>query len=298
MIVADTIKEYVMKKISLYLLILSSIFFIGCGGGSSSSITGSVDASTKCISNEGGICVIASTGDSTDDALLRAVHADTMSFFEFNTKFYIFQEDSPAKANAFASESDRIYFGNYLFGMLRSASKSDYPTMVKGIMAHEYGHVVQNHTFVNTANLAAKRQAVDVGSTVILSELEADAFSGLYMYFELKNEKQIELYFQLLNSLGSNNFTSPDFHGTGAQRQAAAAYGILMVDYIIENNLIDYVNWADIRVEFIRGIATYILNDVNYRQAKESNPYGFSQENLDIVRGIAKGENSISDLKL
>jgi hypothetical protein len=291
----NAIKEQVMKKVSLFILILSSLFFISCGGGGSSSTT---QSSSACISEVDGLCIIATTENSTDDALLRAIHTDTMNFYEFNTDFFLYKEASANRANAFANQNDQIFFGNYLLQALKKESPENYPTMIKVILADEYGHIVQFHTFVNTATLAPQRQSINVGSTVVLSELEADAFSGLYMYFELKDEKQIDLYFELLDEIGSTDFTSEDFHGTGVQRQAAAAYGILTANYIIENNLVDYINWADIRVEFLRGIATYILQDVNYRQSQTKHPFGFSEENLDIVRGIAAGTNTINDLNL
>jgi len=294
MIVTDTIKEQAMKKVSLFILILSSLFFISCGSGGSSGTT----QSSACISEIGGLCVVSTTENSADDALLRAVHTDTMDFYEFNTEFYLYKENSADEANAFASESDQIFFGTYLLQALKSTSALEYPTMIKGIMAHEYGHIVQYHTFIDIATLAPKRQSIDVGSTIVLSELEADAFSGLYMYFELQSTTEINQYFELLDSIGSTNFTSPGFHGTGLQRQAAAAYGILMVDYIIENNLIDSINWVDIRIEFLRGIATYILDDINYRQTDTPNPFGFSDENINIIRGIAAGTHTINDLKL
>ncbi len=288
-----------MKKFSTLILIFGAFLLVSCGGGGSSSNASQTTADSSCISHEGGLCVVATTGNSADDSLLRSVHADTMSFYEFNTEFHIYKETSADAANAFANNSDQIFFGTYLLSALKSASASEYPTMIKGILAHEYGHIVQFHTYVNTASLAPKkRQSVNVGSTVVLSELEADAFSGLYMYFELKDKKQIDQYFDLLDSLGTTDFTSSDFHGTGTQRQAAAAYGILTADYIIKNNLVDYINWANIRVEFLRGIATYILNDVNYRKAPKANPLGFSDENIAIIKGIAKGTHTINDLSL
>ena len=253
----------------------------------------------QCSQTIDGICIIPSLGNALDDLTVAAIYYDVATFFEFNTIFNFFNEGSEENMNAFATDLNYLFFGKYMFDALKKASPDNYSTMVSGIMAHEYGHIVQFNTFLNTALLAPTRQPINVGSTVVLSELEADAFSGLYMYFKLNSESQIEAYFELLEELGDNAFTSPDHHGTSEQRQAAAAYGIIAADYIITNNLQNSVDWVDLRTEFLRGIAQYILFDINYRTTKKAQSnFGVTDEQIAILKDIAKGKKSITDLNL
>jgi hypothetical protein len=260
--------------------------------------TSTTDA-PHCIERIEGICVIATLGDATDDTTVETIYYDVASFFEFNTIFNFFDEGSQDAMNAFATETNYIFFGTHMFDAIKSASPNNYATMISGIMAHEYGHIVQFNTYVNTAYLAPKRQSVDVGSTIVLSELEADAFSGLYMYFKLSSETEIQAYFDMLEELGDTAFTSPDHHGTSEQRQAAAAYGIIAADYIISNNLQYDIEWIDIRTEFLQGIAQYILFESDYRSLSSSpSLITITPEQITMIKAIAQGKKSLSDLKM
>jgi len=267
--------------------------------GTTLSIKGDSQTQIQCTQIIDDICIVSTLGNAADDTAVATIYYDVASFFEFNTIFNFFNEGSVENMNAFATDTNYIFFGKYMFDAIKKASPQNYITMISGIMAHEYGHIVQFNTYIDTSQLAPKRQTVNIGSTIVLSELEADAFSGLYMYFKLNSEAQIEAYFDMLEELGDSAFTDPNHHGTSEQRQAAAAYGILAADYIISNNLQDYIEWVDIRDEFIEGIAQYILYDVDYRTVpKTQSAIKITQDQIELIKDIAHGKKSITDLKL
>jgi hypothetical protein len=267
--------------------------------GTTLTIKSNTQTEIQCTQIVDDICIVSSLGNASDDTAVATIYYDVASFFEFNTIFNFFNEGSAQNMNAFATDTNYLFFGTYMFEAIKKASPQNYATMVSGIMAHEYGHIVQFNTYVDTSKLAPKRQTVNVGSTIVLSELEADAFSGLYMYFKLNSQAQIEAYFNMLEELGDSAFTDPNHHGTSEQRQAAAAYGILAADYIITNNLQDYIEWVDIRGEFIKGIAQYILYDVDYRAVpNQQSSIEITHDQVELIKDIAHGKKSITDLKL
>ncbi len=249
--------KHFIAKIAVIILILA---VGGCGGGSSGVKSGDGGACGQTLE---GACLVPTLGTGADDALVRGVHRELEAFFPYPTELYFFNEGSPVNENVYASPTDRIFFGVYMYSDLKQAGPSAYPVMVTGIMAHEYGHIMQFH--IDLPEYPSARQTVNVGSTVVLSELEADAFSGLYMYFKLESEEEVNTYFAMLEALGDNGFTDPSHHGTGTQRQAAGLLGITVADYIITNHLEDEVDWADIRREFIADIENNILTAGDYQ---------------------------------
>ena len=291
-----------MKKITRLIIAVTMAFFVGCGGGgggSGSSVTVLSDEQLSKIPCENirGICVADTFGSAQDNAFMVAAHKDAQNFFEFNSVFGPYKENPPEAVNAFATDTNPnfIFFGIYYLNLLKKTAGKNWHTVVEGVISHEYGHIVQFNTLITEDML---KQRVNVGSTVVLSELEADAFSGFYMYFKLQSKSQIESYFKDVENSGDNAFTAADHHGTSEQRKQAAAYGILSADYIIKNNLQDSINWVTLRVAFLKGIAQYILYDVDYVTFKEKLPFGITPEDIETIRDIGKGEKTLEDLRV
>jgi len=269
----------------------------------SNTSSNSVTCSQTIDDGAGGICVVDSYGDTQDDAAVRGIFNEVESFYapDYSATFNLYVEKE--SINAFYTQdsagSNYIFFGGNMFYTYKKQFPQTYLTAVTGIMAHEFGHNVQTNTYVDQSQLASQRQMINVGQTVVLQELEADAFSGLYMYFKFQSEAEFNTYFQMIYEIGDNEYTNAGHHGTAEQRQAAAAFGFLVADQIITNNLQESISYTEIRAYFLKNIAEYILFDRNWRSVKnESVAFELSEQNAQIIRAIAKGEKSTKDLNL
>ena len=235
-------------------------------------------------------CEILSMGDETDDALLRAIHNETSLFFGINTLFGFFLEEE--NANAFTTKQNYIFFGKKLFEKMKTDDPANYATLVSGAIAHEYGYVMQDAIALNTAGLAPIRQRVNIESSLILSELEADAFSGFYMYFQLHDTSPIAEYFDFLESIGDTKYTAANRHGTPQQRLAAAAIGITTMQNLIKEDLLNQVDWSTIRYAFIYDIKTAILQSdealMNERHSRHFTTLNAKERKK--ITAIARGE--------
>lgn len=124
---------------------------------------------------------------------------------------YVWYGDSPP--NAMADPDKKIYYGFNLF--YYTVPMGDYA--VDGILAHEWGHQLQfKYGWRST-------------QSNLVSELEADAFSGWYIAMN-RNwvQSQMNGYFQQAFNSGSDSYdyNNPTFHGTHKQRFEAAKMGI------------------------------------------------------------------------
>ena len=143
-----------------------------------------------------------------------------------------------------------------------------------------------------------QRQQVNAGSTVILSELEADSFSGLYMYMEFQSESEFNDYFSMLLEIGGGDYTNPNYHGTGEQRQAAGALGIIIADKIVSGEIPD-ISYEELRIEFLTYIINNILVDENFRSMpNESSLLDLSDDENALIKDIVRGTKSLNDVHL
>ena len=231
------------------------------------------------------ICLIDSYGNAQDDAAVRNIFNEIKNFYapDFPAEFYLYAESQGI--NAFYTQlgpnEDYIFFGGNFFYTYKNKFPNTYLTAITGVMAHEFGHNIQYNTYVDESQFSSQRQVLNVGQTVVLQELEADAFSGLYMYFKFQSEAEFDTYFQTIYELGDDGYTNPGHHGTPEQRQAAAAFGFLVADEIIKNNLQNTLSYADIRIFFVSSIMQELLFEYNFRDAKK-------QFNLKLFMGTVK----------
>ncbi len=250
-----------------------------------------------CVQGIG--CQISTMGNDSDDELLRSLHNQTKLFFGIDTQFgFYLEEDDP---NAFANmDTMSIFFGRKLFMAMKSNDPTHYRTLISGIIAHEYGHIMQYNIDVDITGLAPTRQQVQFGSTILLSELEADAFSGFCMYFQLRDESQVVAYFNLLQSIGDTEYTSVDHHGTPDERMAAAAVGILTMEKLINENLLDQVDWSLLRRSFVYDIKTLVVktDETIVNDTRSLSLSNLTPKEREQVRAIARGEITLDALKL
>lgn len=124
---------------------------------------------------------------------------------------YVWYGDSPP--NAQADPERKIFYGYNLF--YNTIPMGDYA--VDGILAHEWGHQLQFKYGWTTSQ------------SNLVSELEADAFSGWYIAMT-RNwvQDQMNGFFQQAFNAGNDNFiyNDPNFHGTHKQRFEAAKMGV------------------------------------------------------------------------
>jgi len=261
-------------KLYIVHVILTALLFLGCQSSESTS--------EVCIEHIG--CQVDTLGSESDDALMQGIHKEIESFFTFESKLLFISESD--EANAFATQENKIYFGQKMFESIK-ASSEEYSVMLMGVMSHEYGHIMQYNVDVNESKLAKMRQVYNVGSSIILSELEADAFSGLYMTFKLDDESKTTAYFEQLERLGDTAFNNVNHHGTSNQRQAAALLGIYTASYIVENDLVGVMDWTDLRMSFLEDIQALILTSSDLKASKRESRY-LSKTQLAVIRKKAQ----------
>lgn len=216
----------------------------------------------ECLANE-------TLGNVKDDKLLFNVYNITAEFFsEYPTSFFILHEPTAFDANAFASRkngNNYIYFGEQMFYLLKADNEDDYYVNILGILAHEYAHIVQFNLDVDRKKIDInrnQRQVINIGESIILSELEADAFSGYFMYHTLMRREAIVEFIDMMASLGDYAFESKQHHGTPQQRQAAAELGILAAKDLDENNIT--LSFKELRYKFLGDIISTILIDSDF----------------------------------
>ena len=159
--------------------------------------------------------------NSTNDILFSNEIASQSNFWNGITARVSVWYEPYGTMNAVSTSQGNIFFGyNLFYHVVNSYSANDYA--VDGILAHEWGHQIQYQlNYITPSNY--------------LTELEADAFSGFYIAAGKQfDEQQLYSYYHNTFSSGSNNYNSPDFHGTPQQRYDAVRlgmdYGIAMLN--------------------------------------------------------------------
>jgi hypothetical protein len=208
------------------------------------------------------------------------------SFWGYSPAFSPFLDCSGA--NAFSSPEGFIVFGvNLAYETILHAGTT---LPLAGILAHEWAHQIQ----------FARGYMDSTQSTVRNSELEADAFSGLYMrYAKSWVGPQMQSYFDTLFRLGDYNFNHPSHHGTPNMRVAAGVLGMMAADEMIAGVQMTY---DDLHQQFQVGIAEVVecagpcrdplptaLRSVTW-------PSWLTPERVEFIARVRDGEASISDL--
>lgn len=138
------------------------------------------------------------------------------------TNLFIIYEESFERRNAYVPNANpNIHFGFHMFYY----TISTYGELAAvGVLAHEYGHVLQNYFGWLTGDL--------------YTELEADAFSGFYMALNKQWAwSNIQGYYANTYASGDYNFNSPGHHGTREERLASAQLGVLTAINILQTGI-------------------------------------------------------------
>ena len=168
---------------------------------------------------------LQSFGDAAlDSQFSQEVGIASQFYSPYAANVYILNECSIDQAKSFSDPSGFIMFGYYCAERTIIQTGSSLP--LAGILAHEWAHQVQ---FANQWQVTGSATAAPV-------ELEADAFSGIYMgLVKAWAGSQLDAYFQTLFSLGDWNFNDPNHHGTPDQRVAAGMVGLNLASEIIQS---------------------------------------------------------------
>jgi hypothetical protein len=135
---------------------------------------------------------------------------------------YVMLEPDPLYKNAVVPyNTSQIYFGYHMFYYTVSVYGE---LAAAGVLAHEFGHVMQNNFKWSDDNM--------------YKELEADAWSGFYMAMAKQWAwSQINGYFANTYASGDYNFNSPAHHGTKEERLAAAQLGVLTAVEVLQSGI-------------------------------------------------------------
>jgi len=186
-----------------------------------------------CTGYQGGYAnsghISTSIGNTYVDGLLQEEIGYQRAFFQqVPAQLLILFEPSAEFANCYANAQGELLVGYHFF----QKHIGQYNELaVAGVMAHEYGHRVQFQHFQQGKwfnDYAGKFQV----------ELEADAFSGLYMALAKGAYwSEMEPYFQATFDAGDYMYNSRDHHGTPQQRMACAHLGVTAAAAILNGQL-------------------------------------------------------------
>lgn len=190
--------------------------------------------------------VISSFGNAQYDAKFsEEVALQSMFYEEIPTDVGILLEPSVEKKNAFASSDGYILFGYHLF---HETLYNFGELPLAGILAHEWGHRTQQELHWQDYSQPAHR------------ELEADAFSGFYLFLAKQWAwSRVDQYYTAIMAFGDYNFNSPYHHGTPNERLAAARLGVEVAEHVVQNN--QMLTYADLHEIF----NTYIQSEIKPR---------------------------------
>lgn len=205
---------------------------------------GCIFAASAGASNLPGCGALSTTGSADLDAAFGGEFAQQRDFFSLPDVTLQFLDDCDGP-NAFAIVSPpTIWYG---VGLARDLYTQYVTTLpLWQVLAHEFGHHMQNtygHAYLGR-------------STAVLTELEADMFSGFYLGYA-KNANavnEIQTILPLAFSKGDYLFNNPTHHGTPDQRVAAVFHGVV-VAYEFLSGAIEPTVQA-IRARFARSLPT------------------------------------------
>lgn len=193
-----------------------------------------------------GVRVLQTLGSAADDRVFAEEVAIQQQWYQTPTTYWILDDESPERANAYANSRGYILFGVHMY---RKTIAQYGGLAVAGVLAHEGGHRIQQ-----TAGWMASYPTV-------VTELEADAFSGFYMAVVKRWAwSQIEGYFANTYAAGSYYFNDPNFHGTPRQRLAAAYMGVNLANYALTQPRPP--TWAEMHAIFMQNMPQILSSPV------------------------------------
>jgi hypothetical protein len=189
--------------------------------------------------------LVNTLGSRAEDELFSSEAAIQKQWYSgINSTYLWFEERSDAEANAYAAPSGHILFGTRMY---RRTITQYGGLAVAGVLAHEGGHRVQQ-------TLGWMSQY-----PVVVTELEADAFSGFYMAIVKRYAwNQIQGYFLNTYAAGSYYFNDPNFHGTPNQRVAAAYLGVNLAVYALSQPRPP--SWLEMHEAFMSQMQVILVN--------------------------------------
>ena len=168
--------------------------------------------------------LIATTGDhALDRSLGRALVRLSGMFSERPGFGFVDDSDAP---NAYATDQTQVpgtwgtvCFGQTLFKDLMDRYQ-DQGLAVMAVAAHEFGHIAQFRSGVDTRLLQYQ-------PTVKRVELHADFLSGYFLGVRKRQQPSISVWAagHTLYRIGDYEFNNPNHHGTPDERVAAAETG-------------------------------------------------------------------------
>ncbi|ASW75461.1 metalloprotease [Chryseobacterium piperi] len=183
--------------------------------------------------------------------------------------------------NAISYSTGKIYYGYAIYYDAKNKGGDIVNAM---ILAHEYGHQLQ-YIF----NLPSVNE-----STARPNELEADGFAGYYLRrpngYNKTSFAEIASAYEFAQSIGDNQTSSPNHHGTPPQRRSAVRLGFLLGEYSLSAADFDYNFFY-----YYQGV----LNGT-YKMGKNSrNPEidAYMSKYMDELRKIQSGEISAEEFK-
>jgi len=163
--------------------------------------------------------------DKTDDSEVNYIYSDVAELFsqllDLNVKYGFFNDVNGPNAfaiNSYNSNYDgEIYFG---LNLLSSFNSNDKLINMIFVTAHEYGHIFQFKNNISTKRVKWKELQADYIAGAIFAWYYIWVNSKLkthedYDKLDLTRERASKLFW----SMGDNNFTNPQHHGTPSQRK-------------------------------------------------------------------------------
>lgn len=168
--------------------------------------------------------------------------------------------------NAISYGTGKIYYGEAIYKAAKAKNSNNIVNAM--ILAHEFGHQLQF-----TFGLPSVTE-----TTARAGELEADGMAGYYLRkpngFNATTFTTIAAAYEFAASIGDNQTTSPNHHGTAAQRRSAVRLGFLLADPA--NGSLTATNFDYNFFYYYTGV-----KNGTYRQAK---PAGYSSKMEQIIK--------------
>lgn len=190
--------------------------------------------------------------------------------------FSVLVEPSPENKNAYANSNGQILFGYHMFyhTIARYGELA-----VAGVLAHEWGHLVEYRFNWNQEQP--------------FMELEADAWSGFYMALRKQYAwSQIEGYFRNVYATGDYNFNSPTHHGTPNERINSAYLGVLLAIEILQSG--EPLTYQEIHSRFEQAIRNDIAPRYEVRRYEEHSVVYPNDLSNDYIKSLYPFDGSIN----